>query len=380
MEPPNLHQHQEQFTGYFSSLLSLPPPDHNKPAAPTLTSTNTASSHFLSSQNLMLSGNNMSYQNYHQLAESSSTDGYSWPPPPPPHRSSMNVDLESFVANDFLFSKIKDEMPAAETFHNNSNYLTTTTTSGFSSADHHHHYQFYPSSHHHHDADSRKGSNYFLNSETPEDSSCGSRSSYSHVMPSINVLTSDNLCSSLVSSSLDLNLRSAADNHHHHHHHRHLNLTSSSYDGIAAGSSSGLNTTVSRNSSISHHFIGDSPTHSSSNNNNNSKVRKEKLGDRIAALQRLVAPYGKTDTASVLTEAIGYIQFLHDQVQTLSVPYMRSSPNNKPNRSMIMVRNSSEEDRLQHGKGESADLTSRGLCLVSQSFASYLNGYNNVGI
>ncbi|KAJ6398403.1 hypothetical protein OIU77_019246 [Salix suchowensis] len=47
------------------------------------------------------------------------------------------------------------------------------------------------------------------------------------------------------------------------------------------------------------------------------KVRKEKLGDRIAALQWLVAPYGKTDTASVLTEAIGYIQFLHDQVQVI---------------------------------------------------------------
>lgn len=107
------------------------------------------------------------------------------------------------------------------------------------------------------------------------------------------------------------------------------------------------------------------------------QVRKEKLGDRISALQRLVAPFGKvyiiyksklffflyiillsflsdseptnlsflmlkitpfahnlwlqfltisfsfvkknylfqTDTSSVLTEAIGYIQFLHDQVE-----------------------------------------------------------------
>ncbi|PKA49329.1 Transcription factor bHLH110 [Apostasia shenzhenica] len=51
------------------------------------------------------------------------------------------------------------------------------------------------------------------------------------------------------------------------------------------------------------------------------KVRKEKLGDRIAALQQLVAPFGKTDTASVLMEAIGYIKFLQDQVETLSVPY-----------------------------------------------------------
>ncbi|MBA0722223.1 hypothetical protein Golax_002912, partial [Gossypium laxum] len=45
------------------------------------------------------------------------------------------------------------------------------------------------------------------------------------------------------------------------------------------------------------------------------KVRKEKLGDRIAALQHLVAPFGKTDTASVLMEAIGYIKFLQNQVE-----------------------------------------------------------------
>ncbi|KAA8537590.1 hypothetical protein F0562_027198 [Nyssa sinensis] len=57
------------------------------------------------------------------------------------------------------------------------------------------------------------------------------------------------------------------------------------------------------------------------------KVRKEKLGDRIAALQQLVAPFGKTDTASVLMEAIGYIKFLQNQVETLSVPYMKSSRN-----------------------------------------------------
>ncbi|KAK6131232.1 hypothetical protein DH2020_035022 [Rehmannia glutinosa] len=57
------------------------------------------------------------------------------------------------------------------------------------------------------------------------------------------------------------------------------------------------------------------------------KVRKEKLGDRIAALQQLVAPFGKTDTASVLMEAIGYIKFLQNQVETLSVPYMKASRN-----------------------------------------------------
>ncbi|RWW64898.1 hypothetical protein BHE74_00027831 [Ensete ventricosum] len=54
------------------------------------------------------------------------------------------------------------------------------------------------------------------------------------------------------------------------------------------------------------------------------KVRKEKLGDRITALQQLVSPFGKTDTASVLHEAIEYIKFLHDQVGVLSTPYLKN--------------------------------------------------------
>ncbi|OMO64968.1 hypothetical protein COLO4_31665 [Corchorus olitorius] len=69
------------------------------------------------------------------------------------------------------------------------------------------------------------------------------------------------------------------------------------------------------------------------------KVRKEKLGDRITALQQLVSPFGKTDTASVLHEAIEYIKFLHDQVNT--------------------------DHKLKEAeKGPKQDLRSRGLCLV----------------
>ncbi|XWS62961.1 hypothetical protein CRYUN_Cryun06bG0055700 [Craigia yunnanensis] len=78
------------------------------------------------------------------------------------------------------------------------------------------------------------------------------------------------------------------------------------------------------------------------------KVRKEKLGDRITALQQLVSPFGKTDTASVLHEAMGYIRFLHDQVQVLCSPYLQHLP--------AGGENGGEESRK--------NLKSRGLCLI----------------
>ncbi|KAF8410560.1 hypothetical protein HHK36_003091 [Tetracentron sinense] len=102
------------------------------------------------------------------------------------------------------------------------------------------------------------------------------------------------------------------------------------------------------------------------------KVRKEKLGDRIAALQQLVAPFGKTDTASVLMEASGYIKFLHAQVQTLSVPYMNSS-RNKTCRTMQEV---SSGDGKEEPK---RDLRSKGLCLVPLSFTAYVTD-GSVGV
>ncbi|XP_057465412.1 transcription factor bHLH123-like isoform X2 [Actinidia eriantha] len=81
------------------------------------------------------------------------------------------------------------------------------------------------------------------------------------------------------------------------------------------------------------------------------KVRKEKMGDRITALQQLVSPFGKTDTASVLSEAIEYIKFLHQQVNVLSTPYMKSGAS---------IQQQQTSDKKQ-------DLISRGLCLVPVS-------------
>ncbi|XP_041992672.1 transcription factor bHLH112-like [Salvia splendens] len=83
------------------------------------------------------------------------------------------------------------------------------------------------------------------------------------------------------------------------------------------------------------------------------KVRKEKLGDRITALQQLVSPFGKTDTASVLHEAIEYIKFLHDQVNSLSTPYLKyGSPSVQAG------------EKAKDEEGVTKVLKTQGLCLV----------------
>ncbi|XP_076959689.1 uncharacterized protein LOC143635839 [Bidens hawaiensis] len=84
------------------------------------------------------------------------------------------------------------------------------------------------------------------------------------------------------------------------------------------------------------------------------KARKEKMGDRITALQQLVSPFGKTDTASVLSEAIVYIKFLHEQVNVLSTPYM--------NNAAIVQQQKQILDKPLDGSRQ--DLRTRGLCLV----------------
>ncbi|KAK9913450.1 hypothetical protein M0R45_037264 [Rubus argutus] len=82
--------------------------------------------------------------------------------------------------------------------------------------------------------------------------------------------------------------------------------------------------------------------------------RSQKLSDKITALQKLVSPYGKTDTASVLQEASVYIMILQQQIQNL---YRMLSSSYKNAASLHSPQES--------GSGrEVLDLRSKGLCLV----------------
>lgn len=125
------------------------------------------------------------------------------------------------------------------------------------------------------------------------------------------------------------------------------------------------------------------------------KVRKERLGDRITALHQIVSPFGKTDTASVLQETIGYIRFLLGQIEALSYPYMghghgtsvQNGPTGEMNHGLfpeypgqLLNHNNNTgthqpavQPDEQQGLNEEAknDLRSRGLCLVPVSCTSH---------
>nr|AGN12875.1 putative transcription factor bHLH103 [Sisymbrium irio] len=95
------------------------------------------------------------------------------------------------------------------------------------------------------------------------------------------------------------------------------------------------------------------------------KVRKEKLGDRITALQQLVSPFGKTDTASVLHDAIEYIKFLQTQISASSIPHLNCRGYGE--QKQCLDKNTHDEDCSAR-----QDLRSRGLCLmpISSTFST----------
>ncbi|KAM1470755.1 hypothetical protein ACFX1Q_041247 [Malus domestica] len=84
--------------------------------------------------------------------------------------------------------------------------------------------------------------------------------------------------------------------------------------------------------------------------------RSQKLSDKITALQKLVSPYGKTDTASVLQEASIYIMLLQEQIQQNLVRMLSSS-----------YKNAAALHPQESGSGQVLDLRSKGLCLVPVS-------------
>lgn len=113
------------------------------------------------------------------------------------------------------------------------------------------------------------------------------------------------------------------------------------------------------------------PKHESSSASAALKLQapKVKVGDKITALQQIVSPFGKTDTASVLLEAINYIRFLQEQVQLLSDPYLKSNANKDLCSWGSMERKEKSDSKL--------DLRGRGLCLVPISCTPQAYRENN---
>ncbi|XP_027768376.1 transcription factor bHLH111 isoform X3 [Solanum pennellii] len=95
------------------------------------------------------------------------------------------------------------------------------------------------------------------------------------------------------------------------------------------------------------------------------QVPKVKLADKVTALQQIVSPFGKTDTASVLWETINYVRFLQEQIQLLSHAYMKS--------------NTCKERYWGGFDRKEIDLRSKGLCLVPISCTPQIYHETNNG-
>ncbi|KAL0392459.1 UNVERIFIED_CONTAM: Transcription factor [Sesamum radiatum] len=121
-----------------------------------------------------------------------------------------------------------------------------------------------------------------------------------------------------------------------------------------------------------------------------SKEKKEKVSERISALQQLVSPYGKTDTASVLLEAMEYISFLHEQVkekkekvsERISALQQLVSPYGKTDTASVLLE-AMEYISFLHEQvkdDETSTLKAKGLCLVPISFTVGVASSNGADI
>ncbi|EHA8587199.1 transcription factor bHLH113 [Cocos nucifera] len=130
----------------------------------------------------------------------------------------------------------------------------------------------------------------------------------------------------------------------------------------------GRRTTAASNNTTHTSVTSKKPKTEDCSSHGSIKVRKEKIGERIIALQQLVSPFGKSDTASVLHEALGYIRFLHDQVQVLSSPYLQRLPS------------SAHLHEEREVETRTNDLRSRGLCLVPVSCTEHVANSNGADL
>nr|GMD72000.1 transcription factor bHLH111 isoform X2 [Ipomoea batatas] len=103
------------------------------------------------------------------------------------------------------------------------------------------------------------------------------------------------------------------------------------------------------------------------------QVPKVKLADKITALQQIVSPFGKTDTASVLWEAIGHIRFLQEQIQLLTNAYAKSNARKDVPWGGLLV----DGRKDVGGDAKVVDLRSRGLCLVPISYTPQIYRESN---
>ncbi|KAI3884757.1 hypothetical protein MKX03_022574 [Papaver bracteatum] len=88
--------------------------------------------------------------------------------------------------------------------------------------------------------------------------------------------------------------------------------------------------------------------------------RSQKIGDRIITLQKLVSPFGKTDTASVLKDTADHIKMLYNQIEMLTNPYFQPDA--------FLHYYHKHDLRVGMGEMTSNGLAERGLCLVPVSF------------